>query len=440
VTTTPTPLAPAAATAPPTRQPRALYYLFFTEMWERFSFYGMQALLLLYMMKHLHFGQARASSLLGWYAGLAYLTPLFGGMLADRRLGYRRTILIGGTLMMIGHFLMAIDSLPIFFTALILLILGNGGFKANISTVVGKLYPPGDRRRDRGFTIVYMGINLGALISPLICGYLADHVGWHYGFAAAGVGMAIGLVTFLAARRALEGVDLEAPARAQGAAERTSGAPLTRQERGRVLVLILVSFFVVLFWAGYIQTWDGLTLWADVDTDRHVLGYVIPSTWFQSVNPLFVIALSPVLSMVWAALDRRGREPSTPMKMVLGLLGMALCFGLMTVAAAQKGSGQASAWWLVGCYLLMSLGELTLSPVGLSFFSQVAPTRMSAMMMGVWFLAIMSGYKLGGFLGEGWEKMSHLAFFALFAGISLAAAAVFVLLLRKISRMMHGAE
>ncbi|HJZ87234.1 MAG TPA: peptide MFS transporter [Polyangia bacterium] len=428
--------------ASPTRQPRALYVLFMTELWERFSFYGMQALLMLYMTKHLGFEQAHASSLNGWYGGLVYLTPLGGGLLADRLLGYKRTIILGGTLMMIGHFLMAIDRLPVFYTALACLIIGVGGIKANISTVVGKLYQPGDARRDRGFTIFYMGINIGGLLAPLVCGYLGESVSWHLGFAAAGVGMAIGLASFLYGQRLLAGVDLGPASRGEKESGRKA---IAREDWGRIAVLLIIWVFVMLFWAGYFQTWVTLTLWADANTYRPMLpswlgGKVMPASWTTSFNSAYIIVLTPLVNALWLALARRGLEPSSPFKMVLGLVGLALSFAIMVMAARLTGGHGASLAWLGGCYFLMTVGELTLSPVGLSLVTKLAPPGIGGALMGIWFLTNAVGYKLGGWVGEYWERVSHGTFFAGWVVVSLAAALVFLLLLPTLKRLAHGAE
>jgi POT family proton-dependent oligopeptide transporter len=427
-------------------QPRGLYILFFTELWERFSFYGMNTLLVLYATGHLGFSDAKASTIQGTYSSLVFATPILGGLLADKWLGYKRTIILGGLLMMAGHILMAVDRLPAFYTALGLLILGVGGLKGNVSTVVGKLYRPGDERRDRGFTLFYMGINLGALTSPLICGWLGQRVSWHLGFVAAAVGMGIGLLTFLLGQRTLRGVDMGVPQERAREKDAVAGG-LTREEWGRVAVLAIVSVFIILFWAAYIQTWISLTFWADRSTALPALpsfiprygGQLVPSTWFQSVNPVFVVALAPVLSAVWGALARRGREPSTPVKMILGLTFIGVSFLIMTLGALSHASGSpASPLWLLFCYLFMSLGELTLSPVGLSLVTKVAPVRYTGLLMGLWFLGISGGYLVGGWVGRLWPEMSHALFFSLFVASSFIGALVFLTLLPTMKRLMHG--
>jgi len=346
--------------------------------------------------------------------------------------------------MMIGHFLMAIDRMPVFYTAMVFLIIGVGGIKGNISTVVGKLYGQGDPRRDRGFTIFYIGINIGSLLAPLICGYLGEAVSWHLGFAVAGVGMGIGLLTFLFGQPLLRGVNLDAPARSPREAQPHDPAA-SEIEWHRILVLALIFSFVVLFWAGYFQTWVSLVLWADANTYRPLLpawlgGKQFPATWTQTFNAAFIIVLAPVVSALWGALGRRGREPSATTKMVLGLAFLGLCYVVMVVAARVTGGHDASLFWLVGCFFFMTLGELALSPVGLSLVTKLAPPRIGGLLMGVWFWTLFLGFKLGGWVGGFWERVSHAAFFGGWTVASLVAAGVFLLILPTIKRLAHGAD
>src|SRR4051794_32452553 len=368
--------------------PRGLSFLFATEMWERFSYYGMRALLVLYMTKYLLlngraenvaglaalkrileavFGpldiQPFSSQIYGLYTALVYLTPIFGGLLADRVLGRRRTIIIGAATMAAGHFMMAFEHL--FLLALLLLIIGNGAFKPNISVQVGDLYAPGDARRDRAFSIFYVGINLGAFLAPLVCGTLGEEVGWHYGFAAAGIGMTIGLVIYVAAAPHLPPSDLpHAGVR----------AALSRAEAHRLAALAALFLPVTLFWAVYEQQGNTIALWADDFTDRKLpwVNGEIPTTWFQAFNPLMIFAFTPPLLAFWAHQSRRGREPSTISKMALGCLGLALANAVLIVAASYVG-GKTSWLWLFLYFIVLTLGELYISPIGLSLVSQVAP-------------------------------------------------------------------
>ncbi len=428
--------------------PRGLTFLFATEMWERFSYYGMRALLVLYMVKFLlHGGHAEnviglaalkralesmsgpletqplSSQIYGLYTGLVYLTPLFGGMLADRVLGQHRTILLGAALMAIGHFMMAFE--PLFLFALTMLILGNGAFKPNMSAQVGSLYAPGDRRRDRAYSIFYVGINLGAFLAPLVCGTLGEELGWHYGFAAAGVGMTLALVIYLCALPGLPPDELH-KAMAAGADQ----APLDRGERRGILALIALFVPTALFWATYEQQGNTIALWADDYTDRTIDLVVwrgeIPTTWFQAFNPFMIFAFTPFIVALWAWQARRGSEPSTVVKMSIGCFGVALANLIMLGAAWQSAGGPDASWlWLFGYFVVITIGELYLSPIGLSLVSKVAPARMVSMLMGLWLATSFAGNLLAGWLGSFWSGMDKGMFFLMIAGIAgIAGAAI----------------
>jgi proton-dependent oligopeptide transporter, POT family len=428
--------------------PKGLAFLFTTEMWERFSYYGMRALLVLYMTKYLlipeHAGnvlglagvkgaleavfgpldvQPFSSQIYGLYTALVYLTPIFGGLLADRVLGQRRTVVIGAILMAIGHFLMALEQF--FLLALTALILGNGAFKPNISTQVGGLYPPGDRRRDRAYSIFYVGINVGAFLAPLVCGTLGEEAGWHYGFAAAGVGMLIGLAIYLHAMPLLPPDELQ-KARAAHAEKR----PLDRGEWRAVAALFILFIPNTLFWATYEQGGNTIALWADANTDRTVNLVFwtgeIPTTWFQAFNPFMIFAFTPFVVALWTRQAARGREPSTVSKMALGCLGVAAANLIMALAAFQTDGGKASWLWLFCYFVVITIGELHLSPVGLSLVTKVAPARILSMMMGVWLSTSFVGNFLAGFIGGFWSRMGKAEFFLLVAAIAaLAGAAIF---------------
>jgi POT family proton-dependent oligopeptide transporter len=450
------------------KQPRALYMLFSTEGWERFSYYGMRAILILYMTKVLPFHQASASKIYGLYTGLVYLTPLLGGWMADKVLGYRKAIIMGGFVMAAGEFSLAAGTLPMFWVGLSLLIIGNGFFKPNISTIVGTLYEDGDPRRDRGFTIFYMGINLGAFFSPIVCGkWLAQNPavgahGYNWGFAAAGIGMIVANVTFILGQRLLGDRDKTArereasskpnrePGRDSAAAVVPTPAepskPLTKEEKDRVLAILIVGVFVIFFWMAFEQAGNTLTTWADEKTNQRVFGlFDASASLFQSVNPLFVVALAPVVSWVWKILAEKKLEPSTPAKMVLGLTFLGLGFLPMVAAAlvAGDGAGKASWMFLVATYCLHTIGELCLSPVGLSFVTKLAPKKLAALLMGVWFCAVFIGNFAAGQLGALYESMSkepsgYVKFFGIFIATSLGAAVVMLLTLKPIKRLMHG--
>jgi len=422
--------------------PRGLAFLFATEMWERFSYYGMRALLVLYMVEHLLkptqaggvlgltafkaalesvFGplalQPFASQIYGFYTGLVYLTPIFGGLLADRVLGQRRTVILGASLMAAGHFMMAFEHL--FLLALTVLILGNGCFKPNISTQVGALYPPGDRRRDRAFSIFYVGINLGAFLAPLVCGTLGEEIGWHYGFTAAGVGMTTGLVIYLAATPSLP--------KDAFAARATAPDRLTRRDWQAILAILVLMLPVSLFWATYEQQGNTIVLWANDYTDRHLPGGLeIPVTWFQALNPFLIFAFTPIVVSLWRW--QGVREPSTVVKLAIGLFLNALSWLIMLAAAQAAGAGQASWLWLLAFFVVITAGELYLSPTSLSLVTKVAPAGLLSMMMGVWLATSFIGNFLAGYLGTFWSSMGKGDFFLLLAGISAAAGVVIVLI------------
>jgi proton-dependent oligopeptide transporter, POT family len=424
--------------------PKGLTFLFSTEMWERFSYYGMRSLLVLYMTKYLllseHSGNALglftirraleavfgplavqplSSQIYGFYIALVYFTPIFGGLLADRVLGQRRTVVIGAILMAIGHFMMAVEQLFLF--ALLALILGNGAFKPNISTQVGGLYAPGDHRRDRAYSIFYVGINVGAFLAPLICGSLGEEVGWHYGFAAAGVGMCIGLCIYLYALPSLPPDALQ-----KAAAAHTGTKPLDPGEWRAVIALLILFVPNTLFWAVYEQQGNTLVLWADGYTDRTIglfgLTAQIPTTSFLAFNPFMIFAFTPFVVALWGWQAERGSEPSSITKMAFGCCGLAGAFLIMTVAAHHAGADKVSWLWLLGYFVVLTLGELYLSPVGLSLVTKVAPVKILSMMMGVWLATSFIGGFLAGWIGSFWSSMAKPEFFLLCTGIAVIAA------------------
>ncbi|MBI4964032.1 MAG: peptide MFS transporter [Desulfomonile tiedjei] len=405
--------------------PIGLSVLFLTETWERFSYYGMRALLVYYMVKQLMFTQGQASHIYGLYTGFVYLTPFFGGILADRVLGQRKTVILGAVLMALGHFLMAFQSL--FFPALVFLILGNGAFKPNISTQVGNLYPAGDRRRDRAFSIFYVGINVGAFFSPLVCGTLGEIYGWHYGFGAAGVGMVIGLCIYLVGQRWLAPDNLAKTK----SIEKTAPEQFTKTEKNSLWGLLVVCLISVAFWAAYEQQGNTIALWADVNTDRHIFGWEFPASWFQSLNPAFVFLFTPLVMTFWSRQSRRGKEPPTVLKMAFGCFLLACGFLIMIPAAMvyETAGTRVSMWWLVVFTILVTLGELYLSPVGLSLVTKLSPARVVSMMMGTWFLSSFLGNYAAGLLGHFWEKMAKDIFFLMIAALAFAAGLAILLVL-----------
>jgi len=365
--------------------------------------------------------QPFASHIYGFYTGLVYLTPVLGGIIADRVLGHRKTVIIGALLMAIGHFMMAFEPLLLF--ALVFLILGNGAFKPNMSSQVGELYPPGDPRRDRAYSIFYVGINIGAFFSPLVCGTLGERVGWHYGFGAAGIGMLIGLAIYLLGSSHLP-PDPLLVRRARPAAEHK---PLDRDEWRAIVALLILFVPTSLFWATYEQQGNTIALWADTYTDRTVNLWFwsaeIPTTWFQSFNPFMIFAFTPFVIALWTRQAARGNEPSTVIKMALGCAGCGLAYLIMAGAAFYAGTDKASWLWLFVFFVVLTTSELYLSPIGLSLVSKVAPVRYLAMMMGVWLATSFIGNFGAGYLGSFWSSMSKAHFFLMIAGVAMAGGA-----------------
>ena len=428
--------------------PKALYFLFTIEMWERFSYYGMRALLVLYMVKYLLFSTEKAGNVYGIYTGLVYLTPLIGGYIADRYLGQKICIIIGAILMMIGHFAMSISDLPFFYSALGLLIVGSGFFKPNISTMVGQLYEKNDPRRDGGFTIFYMGINLGAFLSPLICGTLGEKVSFHYGFAAAGVGMLIGLLIFMWGQNKYIKLVGNAPACEDimlvkdHHQKTTCDLPLAKDEKQRIAVIFIMMFFCIFFWASFEQAGSSLTLFAERSTDRLIpfLNWEFPVSYFQSVNPLLIILLAPLFSKMWLDLADISKNPSLPVKFSLGLFLVAVGFVLMVIASAIAGTGKVSFLWLIGVYLFHTLGELCISPVGLSMVTKLAPLKFASLLMGTWFLSSFFANFIAGYFAGSYDNLKTTEFFLIPVVLTGISAILILFLTKLIKKWMHGVE
>ena len=430
--------------------PVGLATLFFTEMWERFSYYGMRAFLILYMTAPaatggLALADDDAASLYGTYTGAAWGAAIVGGFVADRFLGQYRSVLLGGVAIMLGHFTLVFTALPFFYTGLALIVIGTGLLKPNVSTLVGSLYAIGDRRRDAGFSIFYMGINLGAVLGPLVAGYLAQRVSWHIGFGCAGVGMLLGLVQYVLGRKrlqpALERIATR-PTAAAAPSSATTGAPrFTRREWQRIGIIAILIAGATLFWAGYEQAGSTLNLFAERYTRLTILGFGFPSSWFQTVQPFFVIVLAPVFAAVWLKLGPR--EPSVLGKFAFGLFFMALAFLVLVPAGALAQSGEGirvSPMWLVAAYFLSEVGELALSPVGLSAVTKMAPARIVGLMMGLWFLGAAFGNKLAGWAAGFFGSMPLESLFGIVAGVLLAGAIVMLILVRPVRRVVSEAR
>jgi proton-dependent oligopeptide transporter, POT family len=420
--------------------PRALSTLFFTEMWERFSYYGMRALLILYMVAPPQNGglgmtTEGSTSIYGWYTFSVYALSIFGGLIADRWLGLYRSVFLGGVIIALGHFSMAFPSTQSFFAGLILIAIGTGLLKPNVSSMVGTLYDKGDARRDAGFSIYYMGINLGAFIAPIVCGWLGERVNWHYGFAAAGVGMTLGLVQLAWGRRPLITAE-ERAVREEAELAKVSGGSLTREEWKRIIVIGILFLFSIVFWMVYEQAGSSLNLFADRYSNRSVGSTEIPASVLQSIPALFVLILAPVFAGIWTALGKR--EPSSPAKFAIGLLVIGGGTLLLVPASqiAQSQGIKVSVGWLIAVYFFHTIAELCLSPVGLSVVTKLAPARIVGSMMGVWFLSLAFGNKAAGFAAGYFDRMPLSTLFTVVSAIPLAAGLILLATLRPIRRLM----
>jgi len=425
------------ASAMPDRHPRGLYVLFATEMWERFSFYTMLALFTLYLQdKAEGFGwtAAQATTLRANYLGAVFFSPIVGGWLADRFLGYRRAVMIGGFFFIAGHLLLAFPSIAVVYAALVCLVVGNGLFKPNVSTIVGNLYPKGSPLRDRAYNIFYMGINLGATVGPIVVEFVHAKWGFHPAFAVAAVGMAISVLTLVVFRKDVEPGDRLPGGRKEDVEDAGPPTPIDAVPEGRrIFALIVVYLVSVVFWMLFFQNGSTLTYFANDNTAWSFSGIIS-----NAIEPFFVIAFSIPLVLLWKALARRGMEPATTSKIVAGMFLMAFAYTVMVFAGRAGGdTGKVSPWWLIGCYALMGLAEITLSPMALSLVSKVAPARVRGLMMGLWFVATGLGGKLTQ-IGVYWTEWKHSTFFAVLSAMSFATALLLVLVLKPLKRAMPG--
>ncbi len=483
------------------KHPRGLYVLFFAEMWERFSFYGMRALLVLYMTKELMYGDKIAYSVYGAYGALVYAVPVIGGLLADRILGARLAIILGGILMAIGHFCMAIQNEAFFYSALALICVGNGFFKPNVSSMVGKLYPENDPKRDSGFTIFYMGINIGAFAASVLCGYIGETYGWHYGFGMAGIGMIIGLISFIQGQKHLGSHGL--PPSIAKLNQRVFGGftkqhliyicsalavpvlalGLCRNEhigialnivaigilgyllyiafssgkvaRDRLLLIMVLMLFHTTFWSFFEQAGSSLTLFADRNVDRSVFGWTMPASIAQAFNPFFIIVLGPAFVWLWGKLATLKKTLSIPFKFSLGLLGVGFGFYALVFGAQFAGSdAQTALIWLVLAYFLHTAGELFISPIGLSAVTKLSPGKVVSTVMGAWFLTVSYGHHVAGFIAgltgvEGkdgsWQSATATQSLEIYTGVFMdiflisVGIGIFLLILNPfLKKMSHG--
>ena len=428
--------------------PVGLFVLFFTEMWERFSYYGMRAILVLYLVQStsgenagLGWTNLEALKLYGWYTMLVYVASIPGGWIADNLLGQKKSVLYGGLLLVVGHSILAVEQLWAFYSGLALIIAGVGMLKPNISTMVGGLYKRGDIRRDKGFTIFYIGINVGAFFSSLIVGYIGEVHGWHYGFGLAGIGMALGLIQYLAGQKYLKNVG-NFLGTSENIDERESlKKPLTTIEKDRVVVLILSFLMVIVFFGAFEQAGGLMNLYAKDQTNRMLMGWEIPASWFQSLNAFFIIVLGTSVAAYWATRKLKGKEASSLFKMIMGLIIMGTGFLFMSAASIQfQETGSSAMYWLVLAYLLHTIGELSLSPVSLSFVTKLAPAKYASLMMGLYFATTGLGNKVAGLLGE---SASEFGEFSVFTGIATFCILFGLLIwafLKKLKKLTHGAE
>jgi len=416
-------------------QPRGLTILFLTEMWEIFSYYGMRALLVYYMTKQLLMGQEKASLIYGTYTAMAYFTPIFGGLIADRWLGKRRAVIIGGSIMAAGHFMMTFE--PLFYPALATIALGNGLFLPSLPSQIDGLYRAGDPRRGWAYNVYYVGINIGGFLAPLICGTLGELYGWHWGFGAAGVGMLLGLVIYI-----LGGKHLPEQVRAVKTLAPTAPTAPTvpaapgGKYRSTFILLFAVGLAVTVFRGAYEQIGNTVALWADVGIDRTIGLRTIPMTWFQSLNPLLVIMMTPLLLAHWRRRAQAGSTGTAMKKMALGALIVAAAYLLLAVVAFAAGTGRASWLWLAVFFAVFTLGELYILPTGLGLFARLAPIGYGATTVAAWFCAIFTGSFSAGVVGTLWARTSHAEFFVILTLISAIAAAM----LFALDRAIRGIE
>ena len=428
--------------------PRGLFVLFFTEMWERFSYYGMRAILVLYLVSQtdatnagLGWANESALALYGWYTMLVYVASIPGGWLADKFFGQKKSVLYGGILLVLGHSILAIEQMWAFYSGLSLIIAGVGMLKPNISTMVGGLYKPGDIRRDKGFTIFYIGINLGAFLSSLIVGYVGEVMGWHYGFGLAGIGMTLGLIQYVLGQKYLKDVGNYLGSSTDEAEIEAMNRPLTKIEKDRVVVLFLSFLLVIVFWGAFEQAGGLMNIYAMENTNRMLFGLEVPASWFQSLNAMFIIFLGTTVAAYWAKRKLRGKLSTSLFKMIIGLIIMGTGFFFMSAASAEfETTGSSAMYWLVLAYLFHTVGELCISPVALSYITKLAPLKYASLMMGVYFAMTGFGNKLAGLLGE---SASTYGEFTIFTGIAVFCVAfgMVVLLFRTTLEVLtHGIE
>ncbi len=427
--------------------PVGLYILFFTELWERFSYYGMRAILVLYITSEsmnanpgLGWTNGEALALYGWYTMLVYVASIPGGIIADRITGQKKAVMIGGLLLCLGHGILAVEAMWAFYAGLGLIIAGVGMLKPNISTMVGGLYRPGDERRDKGFTIFYIGINIGAFLSALIVGYVGETIGWHYGFGLAGIGMVIGQLVYAWGQKYLVGVG-DFIGTDENPDKEAFDRPLTKMERDRMLVMFLSFFLIIVFWGAFEQAGGLMNLYTEEKTNRMLGGFEVPTSWFQSLNAFFIITLGTAVAAFWYNWKMKGREGSSLFKMALGVIIMGWGFLFMRFASQEfEATGSSAMYWLVLAYLFHTIGELCASPVALSFITKLAPVKYASFMMGAYFAATGIGNKVAGLIGEAAQDAGELSIFTGIVIFCTIVGVIVLLMLKPLKRLTHGAE
>ncbi len=428
--------------------PIGLFVLFFTEMWERFSYYGMRAILVLYLVglttesnAGLGWSNGDALALYGWYTMMVYVMSIPGGIIADKFLGQKKSVFVGGILLVMGHSILAVEEMWAFYTGLVLIVCGVGMLKPNISTMVGGLYKQGDIRRDKGFTIFYIGINLGAFLSSIIVGYIGEVYGWHYGFGLAGIGMFLGLVQYYIGQKHLKHVGNFLGASKNKEEKELMKKPLTKIEKDRVAVLLISFLLVIVFWGAFEQAGGLMNIYTKYKTNRIFMGWEIPATWFQSLNAFFIVILGTFVAGYWAKRKLKNKLSSSLFKMILGLIIMGGGFFFMTGATAQfEATGTSAMYWLVLAYLFHTIGELCLSPVALSFITKLAPLKYASIMMGVYFAMTGFGSKLAGLLGEWSESLGEYTIFTGIAVFCIVLGLLVMTIRKRLEVLTHGVE
>ena len=422
------------------KHPKGLYLLFCVEMWERFSYYGMRALLVLYMVQSLMFSTQKAGNIYGWYTGLVYLTPLLGGYLADKYFGQRKCITAGAIFMISGLFLLAFGPKTLFLLSLFLMITANGFIKSNISSILGLLYNDNNKLKDSAFTIFYMGINLGAFLSPLVCGTLAVKYGFEYGFAAAGCGMLLGLISYKLFENKMLGESGLKPVQQETSSSTKKTKPLSVAQIQQLISLIILIIFTIPFWVCFEQAGSSLTLFAQYATNRTFLNHEIPTGYFQALNPFFIIVLAPFMSLLWEKLRQKDKEPTSVEKFAISLFLMTFAYIILSFAGHLSTKGLISPLWLVAGYFIMTLSELCLSPIGLSLVSKLAPKQFLSLTMGFWFLMCFSGNLFAGILGGKYEQVPLWQLFGSFACLAFITFIILLFFIPKLNKSLNDSN